>query len=305
MTGRRVLVTGAGGFVGGHLARGFADLGAEVHGLDRGFDDTTATRLDGVRLVVADLERGVPSEVPSADLVVHAAAITTDPGALGWRPSVHVAANLRLLESALAYAAARRPSAFVFLSSSGVFAPDDGQVMLRDTDTPTGGSAYALAKQIGEAWTRDALADVAAAHVVRLGYVFGPAETARPTRQRVSLVAEWLAAAEQGRSLLVREDDPARDWTYAPDLAPALARLVDGTAGVRPVHLASGQVLHDSALAALIAARFPGLEIDTVPAPGQAKPPMAASACVAAVRDTRWTPIEAALERLTAREVPA
>lgn len=305
MTGRRVLVTGAGGFVGNHLARGFADQGAEVHALDRGFDETAVARLDGVNLVVADLEDGVPSKVPAVDVIVHAAAITTDPAALGLRPSAHVAANLRLLESALAHAAAHHPSAFVFLSSSGVFAPGDGHVMLRDTDAPTGGSAYALAKQIGEAWTVDALGGICAAHVVRLGYIFGPGEVARPSRQRVSLMAEWLAAAEHGRPLMVREDDPARDWTYAPDLAPALARLVDGAARVRPVHVASGQVLHDSELAARIAARYPGAEVVAVAAPGPAKPPMAPSTCVAAVREARWTSIDTAIERLTAPEVPA
>ena len=38
MKQRRVLVTGAGGFVGRALSLGFADLGWQVIGLDRAFD---------------------------------------------------------------------------------------------------------------------------------------------------------------------------------------------------------------------------------------------------------------------------
>ncbi len=302
MTTPHVVVTGAGGFVGRSLVRGFAALGWQVSGVDRAFDAGWAAGLDSVAQVEADLAAGMPGGLPPPHLVVHGAAITADPSTLGWTRAAHLAANTRPLLAALEYAAATRPAAFVYLSSSGVFAPEDGRGALAVTDVPTGQSAYAVAKRLGERATLEGLDGLVPAHVVRLGYLYGPDEWARPTRPHVSPVARWLATARAGRALEVRDDDPARDWTWTLDLAPALARLVFDGAASRVVHLASPAVVRDSAMAARIARHFPGVTCVLTPAPAPAKPPM--RACdPECLRGFAWTDADTGVAALAA-EVP-
>lgn len=304
MSRRTVCITGAGGFVGSALAEGLAALGWSVTAVDRAFDDAARSRLTGTEQITADLAAGAPADLPEAQVVIHAAAVTTDPAALGWTPAEHVAANVRPLLAMLEYTARTRPRAFVFLSSSGVFAAGDGRDALRDTDAATSETAYAAAKRAGELLVGAALEGLVAAYVVRLGYVYGPHEAARPTRERVSLVARWMADALEGRPLDVGADDPVRDWTFSEDLAPALARLVDVQNPGRPVHLCSPHVVRDSAMAALVASHFTGATIRTVPAPAATKGPMRASR-MAALEGFAWTTPEAGFARLAAMEETA
>ncbi len=300
MTEKRVLVTGAGGFVGRALALGLADLGWRVIALDRAFD--TAPEDEGIRSVTAELSHGVPTDVSEVDLVVHAAWVTTDPSALGVTHADHVAQNLRPLLAVLEYAARTSPAAFVFLSSSGVFAAEDATEGLTDAHDPTGSSPYAAAKRAGELLVPAALDERTAIHVVRLGYLFGPGEVGRPSRQAVSPVAGWLEAARDGRPLSVRSDDPPRDWTFTSDLAAALERVVDGSAAGRPVHLASPHVFSDRAFATLIASQVGGVAPATSPASGRVKPPMVPSD-IPALRGFGWTDPAAGVQALLAEEV--
>ena len=316
MNQRRVMITGAGGFVGGALALGFADLGWRVIGLDRAFDSGRAFDAEredhGIHRVTAELAQGVPADISDVDLVVHAAWVTTEAGTVAITPAEHVALNLRPLLALLEFTARTRPAAFVFLSSSGVFAPGDVAEGLTDADHPTGASPYAAAKRAGEVLVPAALHSVAsgsatpnrsvAVHVVRLGYLFGPGEVARPSRTSVSLVGRWLTAARGGQPLAVRSDDPTRDWTFAPDLAAALEKVVDGGSAGHTVHLGSPHVYTDSALATLIARQFPGTETVTVPAASPVKPPMVPSD-IPALRGFHWTDPAAGLQALLAGEV--
>ncbi len=302
MKRRQVLVTGAGGFVGRAVALGFADLGWGVIGLDRTFDESWER--DGMRSSTAELSEGVPSDVPDVDLVVHSAWVTTDPAMLGVTTAEYIALNTRPLLTMLEYARCTSPAAFVFLSSSGVFTATDATEGLKDTYSPTGTSPYAAAKRAGEALALSALDSQTEVHVVRLGYLFGPDEIARPSRVGVSLVAGWLAAARQGQALAVRSDDPLREWTFTSDLAVALEQVVDGPSAGHPVHLGSTHVSRDSAFAALIASELPGTEPVTVPAEGPVKPPMVPSD-IPALRDFAWTDLTTGLRALLAAEVVA
>ena len=295
-------MTGAGGFVGRALALGFADLGWRVIGLDRAFDERRES--DSILRSTWDLAEGVPSDLPDVDLVVHAAWVTTDPATLGVTTAEYVTLNTHPLLTMLEYVSQTSPADFVFLSSSGVFAATDTTEGLKDSYSPTGTSPYAVAKQAGEALVRSALDLQTEIHVVRLGYLFGSGEVARPSRVGVSLVAGWLAAARQGQALAVRSDDPLREWTFTSDLAVALEQVVDGPPVGHPVHLGSTHVSRDSAFAALIASEFPGIEPVTVPAEGPVKPPMIPSD-IPALRDFGWTDPTTGLRVLLAAEVVA
>lgn len=305
MTGDRVLVTGAGGFVASHLAAGLAALGHQVTAVDIAFDAATQARLSGVALVEADVARGEAAlrDLPAAQIVVHGAALTTDPAALGITAAEHVAANTLPLLGMLQHAARVRPRAFVFLSSSGVFGEGDGSPDLTEADRPTAQGPYSAAKRAGEALVPGALGGACATHVLRLGYLYGPAEAPRRTRARVSMLQAWVEAARDGAVLRVAENDPRRDWTFVPDLAPALARLLDGPGSPWPRHLCAPAPAGDSRLAAAIAARIPGARVERGPAV-QAKPPMVPGV-FPELAGFRWTTLEEGLDRLCGQDVLA
>jgi len=296
---RRLLVTGAGGFVGRALAQGFSRQGWQVLALDQGFDGRGS--LAGVQPVTADLHEGTPHDLLRVDVVVHTAWVTTDAETLGVTRAEYLGLNLRPLLAVLEYAARTKPDAFVFLSSSGVFAPTDGTEGLTDADSPTGMSPYAAAKRAAEALIPAALEQGTAAHTVRLGYLFGPGEVSRPTRASVSLVGDWLAAARSGQPLKVRADNPRRDWTFTPDLAPALEKLVGAPPAGHPIHLGSPYGCRDRAFATLIRSHVPGTKLVTVPSGGRMKPPMVPSD-IPALRGFEWTDVPTGLETLLAEE---
>ena len=123
MTPRRVVVTGAGGFVGGHLVERFARDGWDVVALVRA-GGSALRRREGVRSVETDLARpdALDGVLRSGDVVVHLAGrahvmheSASDP--LAAFRAANVAPTEMLCESASGAGVAR----FVFVSSAKVF----------------------------------------------------------------------------------------------------------------------------------------------------------------------------------------
>ena len=302
MTGARVLISGAGGFVAGHIAMGLTALGHRVCALDLTFDAAAERRLAGCDLMAADLA-GDGVALPPADIVIHGAALTTGPAALGLTPAQHVAANIRPLLTMLSHAGSIRPRAFVYLSSSGVFASTDGAPDLTDTCIPTAQGPYSAAKRAGEALVPGALGDICKTFVLRLGYIYGPGEAARASRMKVSLVQSWIDAARNGEPVKHDATDPRRDWTFAPDLAFAIDRLLTGPDRAQPMHLCAPNPPRDSDVVAQILRHHPAAIQRKVLGQG-VKPPMLSSA-IPALDGFAWTPIADGIARLCQAEVAA
>lgn len=293
MTRPGILITGGGGFVGSHLAEGLLKLGHAVTALDRGFDVATRSRLAGIRLIEADLTAATLHAAmdETIGIVIHGAALTTPPDCLGISELSHVRDNVTLLIDCLDQAVARGIGCFIFLSSSGVFAFDEADP-LDETVAPQGTSAYALAKRAGELIAQARPETL----ILRLGPLYGSHEESRPTRRFVSPVRQWLDAARQGMPLVVESAQSRRDWTFLPDLAVAIDRLIRNEArGL--LHLTSGDIISDLALAEKIAARTSGLAVETTNETAAKRVPMISRR--EDLQGFAWTPLDRSLQSMS------
>ena len=228
---RRILVTGARGFIARHLVSHLAALGHEIVGLQHDHDPVP---IEGVsRLVTADLmdvERiaKVIAETAPA-IVVHLAAGQVGVETTGGDApaNVDLAMTERLLD-----AIGRSPSVrhILFASSAAVY--DRSQPMpVAETAAIRPESAYGASKAAAEILIRGFGHGPSTATVLRFANVVGSGERRSSV---VSAVAQQIAEIEVGkRSATVRHGrlDEARDLIDVRDIARAIAGCCEFDAG--------------------------------------------------------------------------
>ena len=304
---RNVLITGAGGFVGSALAEAQLAAGHAVLATDLAFDNGVRARLGTAQLIEGALP-DVLTELNglSADVVIHAAAITADPARFGLTRAGHICANISLLLAALDWARGHGARRFVYLSSSGVFGVAKGTAVADEHSPATATDPYSAAKRAGEILLSGAAEPGFETITLRLGPLFGPHEGVRPTRPTPSLAARMIAAAREDRKIVVASPDARRDWTYLPDIARAIGVMLDHAGPLPPLlHLTSGMVLSDLELAQAIARLYPETSVQTR-SDAPAHPPRPAMVCNRAspLDGFEWTPVILALDALRPTEVP-
>lgn len=132
----KILVTGASGFLGGHLVDGALRQGHQVRALVRPAGDAVRLRsLPGVEVVTGDLADGgsLGRAAEGCEAVLHSAARVVDHGTRAQFEAANVTGTLRLLAAARS-AGARR---FVFVSSpSALMRVREGDRLGIDESTP-------------------------------------------------------------------------------------------------------------------------------------------------------------------------
>ena len=167
----RVLVTGAGGFIGGVLSRQLIDGGHEVMGLVRRAGSEPA----GVRGVLGDLGDSVRLAAILAqerpDCVIHLAAEIASQRSERKVSEVNVAGTERLLDACLALSGGEPATGpRVVFSSTVVTGDAHGALLSEDRPLPVE-TPYGRSKQEGE---RLVLGSGLPAVVVRPSHVYGP-----------------------------------------------------------------------------------------------------------------------------------
>ncbi|MEM7444682.1 MAG: NAD(P)-dependent oxidoreductase [Pseudomonadota bacterium] len=299
-----ILITGAGGFICSEVAATLATTGQHVIATDRNIDTPTAARLKDVEQIAGPL-----TEVLTAlagrrlSAVIHGAATTTPPEALGISRSAHLRLNFDPLTQALDTARSAGATKFLFLSSMGVFAAEDGPApggKFTEATVPTAECAYCVAKRVGEIVTAAAAEPGFESLSLRLGNTCGPREAPRDTRPRVSRLRRMIDEADGAGLIKLPTPNAMREWSWLPDLAQGIAALMAAPFGPRPVlHTGTPPSLQDLDLAKAVTERRPGTEIRITSPPEQAtRPPMGTNAADGPFASLDWTPIPQILDQL-------
>ena len=231
LQGKRVAVTGGGGFIGSHLVGRLAG-GNEVLALD----DLTVGRLQnlaGVRDRVTVVKgsildpRALRRAFADADLVFHLAALTSVPGSLE-DPLAYAEANVLGTVKVLTAAAEAGADRVVFASSCAVYGRDPPP--LAEGAPPDPLSPYAVSKLASEHFCRSLSGPGRPETTsLRLFNVYGPRQS--PESPYASVVARFVRGIVAGKPLTLHGDGrQTRDFVYVSDVAEAFDRAATARA---------------------------------------------------------------------------
>lgn len=273
-----VLVTGAGGFIGGHLAGALLDRGDQVRGVDikRTADwyQIHAGSDWWTRIDLRDL-RDCHAAVRGCDTVYHLAA---DMGGMGFIESHKADCALNVLIDANMLLAARdaRVQRFVFASTACVYRADR-----QDTATPVPlredrdvypaqpEDGYGWAKLYGEHLARHFTEDYGmATSILRYHSVYGPHGTWEGGREKVpaALCRKVAQAIRSGDSHIEvwGDGEQARSFLYIDDAVDATLAAA-GQPG--PLNIGSSDLVTVNELAATIM-MLAGVDLEIRHVPG-------------------------------------
>jgi UDP-glucose 4-epimerase len=234
--GRRVLVTGGAGFVGGALVRRLVASGAKVTVLDDLFTGLAETVPSSAQLVVGSVaDQDLVNElVGGASVVFHLAArniiaSTKDPrNDFG----TNIGGTLNVLLAAREF----RTERVVYTGTTSVYG-NPRSIPINEDDPVVVLSPYAVSKLAGENYCHAFYETYGLpVAVVRYSNVYGIGQ--RPDNPYCGVVAKFFDAANSGRPLQIHGDgEQTRDYTFIDD-------AVDATllAGMQP--RAEGEVFN-------------------------------------------------------------
>jgi dTDP-glucose 4,6-dehydratase len=244
-TGTKVLVTGAGGFIGSHLTERLVNEGAAVRAFvrynsrgTRGFIDDFAPQVrEGLEVVAGDLRdpQAVLNAVRGTDHVFHLGALIAIPYSYVHPREVvetNVMGTLNVLNACLE----AKPTRLVHTSTSEVYGT--AQYVPIDEKHPLcGQSPYSASKiaadQLAESYYRSFDLPVA---TIRPFNTYGPRQSAR------AIIPAIITQAISREKIHVGAMHPVRDLTFVKDTVDGFVRTAESEGAVgEVVNVGTGQ----------------------------------------------------------------
>jgi GDP-4-dehydro-6-deoxy-D-mannose reductase len=224
----RVLVTGARGFVGGHLTAALRARGHEVIEADRAAHDDEVLELD----VTDGLAVRAAFDLARPDAVAHLAAQASVPGSLkdpDGTFAVNAGGTLHVLDAARAVAAGGARARVLVASSADVYgAQPPASYPLRETAPPLPRNPYAASKAAAEALAQAYARSYGVDAVVTRAFNhIGPHQD---EQFAVASFAAQIARVEAGLDRVVRVGnlEASRDVLDVRDVCAAYVLLLEG-----------------------------------------------------------------------------
>lgn len=235
LAGKKVLVTGAGGFLGSHLCEALVEAGAAVTALIRyssrsdwgNLEQLSPDKRGALRVISGNVEDAhfMLRAVEGHEVVFHLAALITIPHsyvAPGSYAHTNVEGTLNVLEAARFHGTPR----VVHTSTSETYGT--AQYTPIDEKHPLQAqSPYAASKiggdKIAESYWRAFGVPVA---TLRPFNTYGPRQSAR------GIIPSIVSQALAGREVRVGNLRPVRDWTYVRDTAAAFLAIATCDAAI-------------------------------------------------------------------------
>ena len=227
---KKVLVTGAGGFIGSHLTEHLYELGAEVKAFVRYnsrndwglLDLLPKEKLNGIEVITGDLRDGdaIRHAVKGTDIVFHLGSLIAIPYSY-IHPREVIETNVMGALNALNAARESGAERFVHTSTSEVYGTAR-YVPIDEKHPLQGQSPYSASKigadMIAESYHRSFGVPVA---TIRPFNTYGSRQSAR------AVIPTVISQAVAGNQVYLGSLNPTRDYTYIDDIVRAFVKVAE------------------------------------------------------------------------------